>query len=189
MRLDINLAREPFRSHKLFYALAAAVGVLGLVVLAVEVAALAGTISARSRLGSEIAGLQAAIAKDRAATTHLASTLQKADLQDTIAEAATVRSLVLRRRFDWDGLFRELEAVLPGRVKLTAIQPQVQEKESIVVLEGVAKSLADQNDLVQKLEESQGFSQVFVNSQSLEGGVVEFSITAHYRGLSQVDAS
>lgn len=189
MNLDINLARDPFRSYTLYYAITGLLGVVGIVVLGIELYALGSALSTRSRLVADVAAANASRDRDGAATNRLSAYVDATSLKLGAEEAEKVQELVYRRAFDWEGLFRELESVLPGKVKLTSIQPNVAEAATVVTLEGVAKSLTDLNDLVAKLEEAPGFSDVFVTSQRSDKGAIEFNVTAKYRGLAPKETS
>ena len=180
MNLEINLARDPFRNYTLYYAIAGLLGVLGLALLVVESRALFGAFSQRGELVAQIQDANQRAREDKDATKRLASFLDRAALKTGQEEATAVIGLMTRRTFDWGALFSELETVLPARVRLTSIQPSISDERSTISFNGVAKSLADQNELVQKLEASERFSEVFVVSQATEDSEITFAITAKY---------
>jgi len=91
--------------------------------------------------------------------------------------------------FSWTALLVELEASLPPNVGLTAIQPE--QASGVVLLQGMAKSLADITAFVALLEQRPAFRDVFLLRHAEQGrggaeagALQDFSIRLVYGAAS-----
>ncbi|MFN7971621.1 MAG: PilN domain-containing protein [Acidobacteriota bacterium] len=187
MKLDVNLAREPFRSYRTLYAVSAVLAVAGVAILAFEVATFVGDLRARSALTSELARLRDASEREQTALGILASYVENEELKAAKAEAAHVASLIERRIFDWDELFRELESIMPNNVRISDLHPQIKGSSVSIGLNGSAKTLSAVNEFVDDLEKSELFDEVFISDEATHEGEVDFSLQARYVGRGTLE--
>lgn len=81
---------------------------------------------------------------------------QKA-LEDKIAFANT---LIARKTVNWTGILNHLEEVVPAGVTLTEVAPG--QKEQLVRVSGVAKNFDNLRALMENMEQSPNFSDVYL---------------------------
>ena len=168
MRLDLNLAQggEPAVGRRrailwvagaVLVAGAAAAQGIYYVGLARSVAASEGRLRAVEQEVKrlEAQGVQGVQAKARTALAALP------------AQVEAYNRILTAGAFSWTGLLVELEASLPPNVGLTGIQPD--QASGAVVLQGVAKSLADITAFVALLEQRPAFRDVFLMRHNEQG--------------------
>src|SRR5512140_3181645 len=125
MRFRINLASQPYENARRFFtqwgiALVALLAVSALLVVA----------AARSWRSSH--ALARSIDQERQRLDTL-NTQEKADLdilnkeqnRDVRDRSQAINSLILRKEFSWTRLFSDLEKIMPTRLHLIAITPQL----------------------------------------------------------------
>jgi len=186
MKLDLNLARDEARPHR-GWRVAAWVAALALVAVAVvanglhyrSVAAAMGPVEARLRGAEDTARrLEAQHATGLPPGTHEA-------LAALPARVDTFNQILAASAFSWTRLLMELEASLPPRVGLTAIQPDP--STGAVTLQGTGRGFGDVVAFVQHLEQRSAFRDVILlrHSEQARGGsppvvLNEFSIKLQY---------
>src|SRR6202034_2588584 len=124
MRLDINLASQPYEDARQFWmrwgTAVGAVAVLTLVLLALDIT---GWINAR-RDRAAIAGNRAMIVapdKLRANAERILSLPQNRSTRD---QSQFLNELIERKAFSWTRVLENLEKVMPTRAHVEAITPQ-----------------------------------------------------------------
>jgi type IV pilus assembly protein PilN len=86
-----------------------------------------------------------------------------AQLNALAAKALFANALIARKSVNWLNLLDLLEEVVPNGVALSAIQP---DKGDLLKLGGVARNFADLRALLENMERSKNFSEVYLLSQS-----------------------
>ena len=72
--------------------------------------------------------------------------------------------MIEKKSANWLNLLDRLEEVVPAGVALTQIEPDP--KERLVKLTGAARSFANLRTLIENMEQSKNFSEVYLLSQS-----------------------
>ena len=122
MRIDLNLARDPFRNRSLFWL---AMGAAYLVAFTVLIAVVARA----ARVGGESEALRDQRAKQEKSIKDLEAQLGaiaeaqgQAVFSDTDRQALDdARELLNARSFSWSRLLNDLEPYVPAQAKLTSI--------------------------------------------------------------------
>jgi type IV pilus assembly protein PilN len=187
MRLDVNLANQPYEDARQFWmrwGSAVALIAIATLVLVFHTA------------------MEWRIARtDRRIINDLQTSIEKRDQERAQAEAylgrpenRTIRDrsqflneLIARKAFSWTQVFEDLEKVMPARLHVVSIHPEVTEEDQLQIKLVVAGESRDRAlDLVRRMEASPRFRQPEINSENAQtnsqtpGDNVEFNISALY---------
>lgn len=174
----LNLARHPFRNERL-PTLLLGVGTLVLLVATARHASVAWELlpgQARD-VSRELANLEAEAQRLRA---EAASVRDLTAPSATIAEWATVKTLVDRRAFSWTGLFAALEGALPPGVRLVSIQPSGTASGAELTLAAQGRTSEDALALLQSLQAHAEFEGAFLNGWTEGREGVDISCNVNY---------
>jgi type IV pilus assembly protein PilN len=169
-----NLATRPFYNVR---AVQVAIGVLALVVIAftlfniVELMRLRGSESA---LGSHASDNEAQAQRLRAEAQRIRTQIDQKELEAVSAAAREANAIIDRRAFSWTGLFEQIEETLPADVRITTVQPRLDEGVFKVTLEAQARRTEDVADFIDALEGTGAFREVVPLRESVttEGLIV-----------------
>jgi len=186
MRLDINLASQPYQDVRRFWllwgiAVVAAVLVTGgLVVYTVK-----GMLQARQQQ-AEIDSIQRKLDALTDQETAARAFLNRPENRDTRDRSQYLNDLFHRKAFSWTKVFEDLEQVMPAHLHVVSIQPALSAGNQLEIKLSVAGESRDRAlELVRKMEDSKRFQQTAINSENARGGPgqageVEFDISALY---------
>ena len=186
MRLDINLASQPYEDARQFWIRwGTAVGAVGLLTLVLLAADITGWLNAR-RDRAAIAQKRAMIAQRDQLRTNAERILNLPENRTTRDQSQFLNDLIERKAFSWTRVLENLEKVMPPRVHLIAINPQLDEENQLGLKMTVAGDSRDRAiELARRMEESRRFSQTNIISertekQSNSGDTEQFDIVAVY---------
>jgi len=185
MRTRINLATQPYEDARSFYLqwgglllllLLVTVGLLGLVVKSHR---------ASSDIARKVAVVRTQIAevdRDRAADEAILNRPENRDVRD---KSRFLNALIARKAFSWTQVFMDLEKIVPSRVRIVSIHPEVNASSQLEIhLEAIGDSREKAIELVRHMEESPTFRepQVRVERPETNGPMpgVDFTIVAQY---------
>jgi Tfp pilus assembly protein PilN len=134
----LNLARRPFINTRPVVRLAAILWVLGLVLLAVNVALFMGYLNASQETRTRLATRQREVESERVAVQVLRDRLADLHLDQQNREVAFLNRMIDERTFSWSLLFDRLAEVLPDNVRLLRLTPTslVQKETEAALLAG-----------------------------------------------------
>lgn len=168
--VDINLASDPIRNYTPFfwtYGILAGFAVLFLTY----------NIYAFTRYSGDLSRLKE---DHRRHSIHLAEIgerdrlqrgeISKWDLKGLSRRAIFANNAILRRTFSWTELFNQLEEVLPPRIKLAAIRPNISEEGITIRMDGLAKGHAGFLTFQERLQSSPVFRHVYPGGERRESG-------------------
>jgi type IV pilus assembly protein PilN len=169
MRIDINLATQPYEDSRRFWTYwGSALGVLGLVTLVLAYLAIAGFVQA-SHERAKIAGLQRGIAAYDAEKASAQTMLNLPENRIVRDQARFLNDLFQRKAFSWTKVFEDLEQVMPAHLHVVSIQPDMSKDNNLEIKLVVAGESREQAlDLVRKMEGSQRFKQTQIESERSE---------------------
>jgi type IV pilus assembly protein PilN len=186
MRLDINLASQPYEDARQFWIRwGTGVGALGLLTLVLLAADITGWINAR-RDRAAIAEKRAMIAQRDQLRANAERILNLPENRSTRDQSQFLNDLIERKAFSWTRVLENLEKVMPPRVHLIAINPQLDEDNQLGLKMTVAGDSRDRAiELARRMEESRRFSQTNIVSertekQSNSSDTEQFDIVAVY---------
>jgi type IV pilus assembly protein PilN len=185
MRLDINLASRPYEDARQFWMRwGTAVVALGLLTLVLLAADITGWMNAR-RDRAAIAQKRAMIAERDRIRANAERILNLPENRSTRDQSQFLNELIERKAFSWTRVLENLEKVMPPRVHLMSINPQLDEDNQLGLKMTVAGDSRDRAiELARRMEESRRFSQTNIVSERSErsttGDTELFDIAAYY---------
>lgn len=177
-----NLSTRPFYNVR---AVQVALAALGLVVLAATLFNVVRIV----RLGAsqETLGVSAEEAEQESARLLSEAAAIRAQINPTelasVAEAAReANALIDQRAFSWTELFEQFEATLPEDVRITAVQPRLEEDVFIVAAAVEARRAEDLEAFLEALETEGTFQNVLATeTQTSDAGLLEAIIEGVYQ--------
>ncbi len=185
MRVEINLATQPYEDVRRFLTtwglVVGAVGLFTLGLLAYAVQGWARSAPVRSEM-AQLRSQIAALESERKAAEALAGQAQNREVRD---QSRFVNGLIARKSFSWTKALATLEQIVPARVQVVSIRPELNSQQQLELRMVVAAgSRGHALELVRRMEESERFRNAQVSTESTEtqGGVtdVEFEVVALY---------
>jgi type IV pilus assembly protein PilN len=186
MRVDINLATQPYQDARRFWLRwGGALVALGLLTLILVYSALTGWVSARKDRDL-IRQRQAQIAARDQEKTQAEALLNRPENRSTRDRSQFLNELFQRKAFSWTKVFEDLERVMPPRLHVVSIRPEMGADAGLnikLVVAGESRERA--LELVRRMEASQRFQQTRIDQETSEvrqtaGDNVQFDISAVY---------
>jgi len=184
MRTRINLASQPYEDARRFYLqwgglvlllAVITVGLLGLVVRSYR---------ASRDIARKVAKERAQIAeidRERAAAEAILNRPQNRDVRD---KSHFLNALIVRKAFSWTQVFSDLEKIVPPRVRIVSIHPEVNTSNQLEIhLEAIGDSREKANELLRHMEESPTFREPQLRVERPDQGPtpgIDFTIVAQY---------
>ena len=189
MRIDINLASQPYEDARRFWTnWGTALGLLGFATLLLVFVAGTRLINANHER-KEIADMESVIAKFDAEKAQAEATLNRPQNRLTRDRSQFLNELFTRKAFSWTRLFEDLERVMPAHLHVVRISPDLSKDNDLEIKLVVGGDTREQAlDLVRKMEGSKRFkgTQIEAERTKEEGGGngpgdrVTFDISASY---------
>ena len=125
MRLDINLASRPYEDARQFWMRwGTAVGALGLLTLILMTLVITGFVNAR-RDRQAISEKRALIAQRDQLRIQAQRFLNRPKNRTTRDDSEFLNQLIERKAFSWTKVLESLERVMPPRVHVVSISPEL----------------------------------------------------------------
>jgi len=185
MRLDINLASQPYEDARQFWLRwGSGLGVVAVLTLALCAVTISGWFAAR-RDHATIASYRAEIAQRDLTRQQAEAFLNRPENRTTRDESQFLNQLIERKSLSWTLVLEDLERVMPARVHLISIHPELDDDNQLtlkMVVGGDSREKAI--ELARRMEESHRFTQTYIEtenaSKSANGDAVEFDINGVY---------
>lgn len=185
MRLDINLASQPYEDARQFWMRwGSAMGAVGLLTMVLLTLTITGWLNAR-RDHSAISQKKALIAERDQRRAEAERFLNRPENRSTRDESQFLNDLIERKAFSWTKVLESLEKVMPPRVHLVTISPGLDEDNQLSLKMTVAGDSRERAvELARRMEESRRFAQTSITSehfaQSPNGDTEQFELVAVY---------
>ncbi len=183
MRLDINLASQPYEDARQFWIRwGGAVASLGLFTLLLLMVTISGWVAAR-RDHATVSELQGKIADRDALRKKAEDTLNLPENRVTRDDSQFINQLIERKSFSWTRLFEDLERVMPARVHVVSIKPELDEDNQLALKMTVAGDSREKAiELARRMEDSHRFTQTYIQSEHFDPmkTSVQFDIDSIY---------
>lgn len=185
MRLDINLASQPYEDARQFWMRwGTAVGALGLLTLVLLTLTITGWFNAR-RDHKAMAEKRALIAERDQIRANAEEFLNRPENRNTRDTSQFLNDLIERKAFSWTRVLENLEKVMPARVHLVSINPGLDEDNQLSLKMTVAGSSREKAiELAQRMEDSRRFARTNINGerfvQNNTGDTEQFDMAAIY---------
>jgi type IV pilus assembly protein PilN len=167
MRIDINLASQPYEDAQQFWTRwGTALAVSIIVTLALLAVTVSGWMAARHD-HARIAELKASIAQRDRTRQEAEDFLNRPQNRTTRDESQFLNELIERKSFSWTRVLEDLEKVMPARVHLVSIHPELDEDNKLSIRMMVAGDSRDKAlELARRMEESKHFAQTYIENES-----------------------
>jgi len=185
MRFDINLASQPYEDARQFWMRwGSALGAGLLITLVLLTMTIVGWVNAR-RDHQTIAQIRAEIADRDARRAEAERFLSLPQNRTTRDESQVLNELIERKAFSWTLVLENLEKVMPARVHLVSIHPELDPDNQLALKMTVAGDSRDRAiELARRMEDSRRFAQTNIVSErtteSKSGDTEQFDIAAVY---------
>ena len=186
MRFDINLASRPFQDAR--STLKRWGSILGGIACVTAALLLIDYSHWRDNrvINEKTAKIQQDIDQLDAQRNANQSLLNQPANRETRDRSQFLNGIIVRKSFSWTRAFSDLEKIMPTRVHLVKIEPELTpQKELKIKMTVEGKSRDKALDLVRKLETSNEFKQARIETETAKSGndaegTVEFDISAIY---------
>jgi type IV pilus assembly protein PilN len=178
MRLDINLASQPYEDARQYWMRwGTAVGAVGVLTLVLLTLTITGWVNAR-RDHEAMAERRALIADRDRIRADAEEFLNRPENRTTRDQSQFLNELIERKAFSWTRVLENLEKVMPPRVHLVSIHPELDDENQLALKMTIAGNSRDRAiELAQRMEDSRRFAQTHIESerftQSTNGGDTE----------------
>lgn len=185
MRLDINLASRPYEDARQFWLRwGTALVASSILTLALVTITISGWFAAR-RDHATMADYRAKIAQRDQTRQWAEAYLNQPENRTTRDESQFLNALIDRKSLSWTYVLEDLEKVMPARVHLVSIHPEMDEDNQLTLKMMVAGDSRDRAiDLARRMEDSQHFSQTYIETEHSappgSGDTVQFDINGIY---------
>ena len=184
MRVDINLATQPYEDVRRFWLRwGGALAGMGILTLLLLYLAIAGLLTARQDRNL-IRQRQQQIAERDREKAQAEALLNRPENRSTRDRSQFLNDLFQRKAFSWTRVFEDLERIMPGRLHVVSIRPELAPDNQLAINLTVAGTSREHAlALVEKMEASQRFQQTRIEQeQALTGqaDTVQFNISAVY---------
>lgn len=188
--LRTNLSTRPFYN---LHALRVALVVAGAVVLGLtlfNVVQIVRLSASQRTLGASAAAAENEALRLRSEAEKIRGQINAQELRVVANAAREANEIIDQRTFSWTQLFTLFENTLPADVRITAVQPRLEQDGTFVVGMTVeARRTADLDAFMEALEEQAGFHDVLaIQDQVLESGVLEAVVEGVYVPMSREPA-
>lgn len=185
MRFDINLASQPYEDARQFWMRwGTALGAGSLLTLVLLTMTVVGWVNAR-RDHQTIARIRAEIADRDQRKMDAERFLGLPENRTTRDQSQVLNELIERKAFSWTLVLENLEKVMPARVHLVSIHPELDPDNQLALKMTVAGDSRDRAiELARRMEDSRRFAQTNIISEvsreSKTGDTEQFEIAAVY---------
>lgn len=162
----INLATRTYLDRRKFNTIAGIACVVLILLLFFNITMVAGNAGKLSRMGKEIGLLSG---KDT-------GSVPQKDYQEIVSRIKFANEIIAMKTFNWMSLLDALEAVVPDGVAISGVNPKP--KTGDLGLSGAARSFTGLQQLMENLESSSYFRDIYLMSQS------EISVGETQKGIS-----
>ncbi len=159
VRIPVNLASDPFRRDRPILVASAAVGIVLLITLIVQIGTIFSARDQAAETRTMLDKLDRQLSTVKAEQAKLDGTLSKPENAEVLDRSQFLNSLIERKSISWTRIFADLEKVVPYQVRLVAVRlPQV-DSQNQVLLDMVvgADSPGPVLELLKRLETSPQF--------------------------------
>jgi type IV pilus assembly protein PilN len=184
MRLDINLASQPYEDARQFWLRwGTALGAAAVLTLALLTLTITDWFAAR-RDHAQIADLHTQIAQRDQTRQQAEAFLSQPENRTTRDESQFLNELIERKSLSWTQVLEDLEKVMPARVHLVSIHPELDGDNQLSLKMVVAGDRDRALELTRRMEDSRRFTQTYIEGEtpatSGSGDTVQFAIDGIY---------
>ncbi len=183
--LRTNLSTRPFYNERSVQVALAAIGLLVLAVTAFNAVELARLTASQRSLGAHAVESEQDAARLRTQAAAIRAQINPKELETVANAAREANGIIDRRAFSWTDLFGQFEHTLPEDVRITAVQPRLEQDGTFVVgITVQARRAEDLDAFIEALEKTGAFRNVLsLEEQTNDRGLLEAVVEGTYTGM------
>jgi hypothetical protein len=180
--LRTNLASRPFYNVRVVQVVLVIATALVIALTALNVVQILRLTTSQSTLGARAAEATREAARLRTEAVRIRAQINPEELQVVANAAREANAIIDQRAFSWTDLLAEFEATLPPDVRITSVQPRLDEKTFFVVsIVAEARRSEDLDAFIEALEQRGTFHNVLSRQeQTNTEGLIESVIEGAY---------
>lgn len=168
MRLNINLASQPYEDARQFYVRwGSALGALALLAIILSYTSFASWNRYRM-FNRDIAQENATLQKLNQQQADDLSILRQPQNNDVHQRSVFLNDLIERKSVSWTHIFSELEQLMPPQLHVAAIEPKIDKGDILLEMAVVGQSRDRGLELVRRMEQSASFRDAQVLSETVQ---------------------
>jgi hypothetical protein len=159
IQVPINLASEPFRRDRAMLVGSAALVVLLIALLAIQVSVILSERRQAAEVRVTLDRLNAQLSVIASARSQLTATLRKRENAEVLERSLFLNTLIDRKAISWSRIFSDLEKVMPYNVRLVSVRLPEVDSDNQVLLDMVvgSKDVLPVLELLKRMEASPQF--------------------------------
>ena len=180
--LRTNLATRPFYNVRVVQVVLGLAAAVVVALSAFNVVQILRLSASQSMLGARAAEATREAARLRAEAVRIRAQINPEELQVVANAAREANAIIDQRAFSWTDLLADFEATLPPDVRITSVQPQLNEKTGFIVsITAEARRSEDLDAFIEALEQRGSFHNVLsVQEQTSTDGLIVAVIQGAY---------
>lgn len=180
--IHLNLAARPYRDYRPIYAVVIATSILIAFLMLNNLDTYVRYVRDTRTTRNEITSIQAQIQQEHRRAEAATRDTSTIDLLSLSKEAKFVNTQLAQRAFSWSELLDQLEAVLPGNVRINSISPQFADNGLVhLSLSCEGKSPDTLLTTINRLQRDPHFSNPFPTNQESTPSGYRFGLGVDYR--------
>jgi type IV pilus assembly protein PilN len=156
MRIQVNLATEPFRRDRPMLVASVACGVVLVALLGVLIFLIVSERGRQTETRTAVAKLNSDLRTITDEQSNLDSTLRQPMNAEVLEQSLLLNSLIQRKSISWTRLFADIEGVKPDNVRLIQVRlPQINTRNEVTLdMEVGAKDQGPVIEFLKRLQDS-----------------------------------
>jgi hypothetical protein len=179
--LRTNLSTRPFYNIRAVQAVLGACVAIVILFTMFNVISLVRLAASQRSLGARAVQAQNDATKLRADAARVRAQVDAKELEVVSGAAREAKSIIEMRSFSWTELLAQFEKTLPENVRITAVQPRVEDGRFVLSMRVEARQIGDLEKFLEDLEVTGAFRNVLTtDEQATDDGLLEAVIEGLY---------
>jgi hypothetical protein len=179
--LRTNLSTRPFYNIRAVQAVLGACVAIVILFTMFNVISLVRLAASQRSLGARAVQAQNDATKLRADAARVRAQVDAKELEVVSGAAREAKSIIEMRSFSWTELLAQFEKTLPENVRITAVQPRVEDGRFVIGMRVEARQIGDLEKFLEDLEMTGAFRNVLAtDEQATDDGLLEAVVEGLY---------
>jgi hypothetical protein len=179
--LRTNLSTRPFYNIRAVQAVLGACVAIVILFTMFNVISLVRLAASQRSLGARAVQAQNDATKLRADAARVRGQVDAKELEVVSGAAREAKSIIEMRSFSWTDLLAQFEKTLPENVRITAVQPRVEDGRFVIGMRVEARQIGDLEKFLEDLEMTGAFRNVLAtDEQATDDGLLEAVVEGLY---------
>ena len=178
--LRTNLSTRPFYNVRAVHAALGLAAAIVLILTLFNVVKIVRLGLSQRTLGASAAEAEQEATRLRGEAAKIRAQINPQELEVVASEAREANRIIDQRAFSWTELFAQFEATLPADVRITAVQPRIEDNNFIIEIGVEARRAEDLDAFVEALETGGTFRNVLAVREQSVDGLIEAIVEGSY---------